>query len=264
MSHDFTSEQLFVLGEGCDLECKAAQGRDGRGELPEDFWRSYSAMANADGGVILLGVQEKPRGQFKAVGLIDAEKLRKALWDNLHNRKQVSANLLSEADVQPIRVDGLTVLQVRVSRADRQQRPVHVGVNPFGGRWLRRYEGDYAADDEAVRRMLAERVEDSRDERVLKGFDFADLDMESVAAYRNRFAAVRPGHVWTELPVPEFLERIGAWGKNREESHAGLRVAGLLMFGPRSDPGCAAALHGRLSGAPASQDRTPMDRPAGT
>ncbi len=79
--------------------------------------------------------------------------------------------------------------------------------------------------------MLAERVEDSRDERVLKGFDFSDLDMETVAAYRNRFAAVKPGHVWTDLSVPDFLERIGATGKNREEGYSGLRLAGLLMFG---------------------------------
>ena len=231
MTHDLAAEELLALGESADLECKAAQGRDGRGELPEDFWRSYSAMANADGGLIFLGVEEKPRGQFKAIGLVNLEKVRKALWDNLHNRKQVSVNLLGETDVQPIRVDGTAVLQVRVPRATRQQRPVHLGTNPFGGTWLRRYEGDYRADDEAVRRMLAERVEDSRDERVLEGFDFADLDMESVAAYRNRFAAVRPGHVWTELPVPEFLERIGAWGKNREKGLSGLRVAGLLMFG---------------------------------
>ncbi|KQM77410.1 RNA-binding domain-containing protein [Xylophilus sp. Leaf220] len=231
MNHNLTTEELIALGESADLECKAAQGREGRGELPDDFWRSYSAMANSDGGLILLGVQEKPRGQFKAVGLADLEKVRKALWDNLHNRKQVSTNLLGESDVQPIRVDGESVLQVRVPRATRQQRPVHLGANPFGGTWLRRYEGDYAADDEMVRRMLAERVEDSRDELVLEGFDFVDLDMESVAAYRNRFAAVRPGHVWTELPVPEFLERIGAWGKNREKGISGLRVAGLLMFG---------------------------------
>jgi len=226
------SEDDFAgLAESCDLECKAAQGRDGRGELPEDFWKSYSAMANTDGGVILLGVQEKPRGQFRAVGLSDVERVRKALWDNLHNRKQISINLLSETDIQPIHVAGKTVLQVRVPRATRQHRPVHVGSNPFGGTWLRRFEGDYAADDEAVRRMLAERVEDTRDERVLKGFDFGDLDMDTVAAYRNRFAAAKPGHVWTDLPVPEFLERIGAWGKNREEGYSGLRLAGLLMFG---------------------------------
>ena len=97
--------------------------------------------------------------------------------------------------------------------------------------YLRRYEGDYLADNEAVRRMLAERVEDSRYERILKGFDFTDLDMDTVAAYRNRFAAVKPGHVWSDLPLADFLERIGAFGKNRDEGFTGLRLAGLLMFG---------------------------------
>lgn len=222
---------LASLAESSDLECKAAQGRDGRGELPEDFWKSYSAMANTDGGVILLGIQEKPRGEFRALGLADVEKLRKALWDNLHNRKQVSCNLLSEQAIAPIEIDGKTVLRIQVPRAARQQKPVHVGSNPFGGTYLRRYEGDYAADDETVRRLMAERVEDSRDERVLKGFDFSDLDMDTVAAYRNRFAAVKPGHVWSDLPLPDFLERVGAFGKNREEGFIGLRLAGLLMFG---------------------------------
>ena len=79
--------------------------------------------------------------------------------------------------------------------------------------------------------MLAERVEDSRDERILKNFDFGDLDSDTVASYRNRFAAVKPGHVWTDLAVPDFLERIGAFGKNREDGSTGLRLAGLLMFG---------------------------------
>lgn len=227
----WSAADISALSEACDLECKAAQGRDGRGEVPEDFWKSYSAMANAEGGVILLGVREKPRGHFEALGLGDVERVRKALWDNLHNRKQVSDNLLVESDVQPIDMDGKTVLQVSVPRARRQQRPVHLGGNPFGNTYQRRHEGDYAVDDEVVRRMMAERVEDSRDERVLQHYDIGDLDMESVAAYRNRFAAVRPGHVWAELPMREFLEKVGAWGRNRDEGYGGLRIAGLLMFG---------------------------------
>ena len=231
MSEAFELLELDGLAESCDLECKAAQGRDGRGELPEDFWKSYSAMANTEGGIILLGVQEKPRGQFRAVGLADVERVRKAIWDNLHNRKQISVNLLAEAQVRPVLLDDKIILRVEVPRASRQLRPVHLTSNPFGGTYLRRHEGDYPADDEAVRRMLAERVEDSRDERVLKGFGFSDLDMDSVAAYRHRFTAVKPGHVWSDLPVPEFLERIGAFGKNREEGYEGLRLAGLLMFG---------------------------------
>lgn len=231
MNEGMTLDKLSILAESVDLECKAAQGRDGRGELPEDFWKSYCAMANSDGGVIWLGIQEKPRGQFCALGLLDVERVRKALWDNLHNRKQVSINLLAEHHIVPVVIDGKTVLRVEIPRAARHIKPVYLGVNPLGGTYARRYEGDYAVDDETVRRMLAERVEDSRDERILKGYDYSDLDMGTVAAYRNRFAAVKPGHVWTDLPVSEFLERIGAWGKSREEGHSGLRLAGLLMFG---------------------------------
>lgn len=231
MSESMTLDDVAALAERVDVECKSALGREGRGELPDDFWRTYCAMANGEGGVVWLGIQEKPRGQFTAVGLADVERVRKALWDNLHNRKQVSSNLLTEAHVQPVDVEGRTVLRVEVPRAPRRAKPVHLGSNPFGGTYVRRHEGDYTADDEDVRRMLAERVEDSRDERILKGFDFGDLDMDTVSAYRNRFAAARPGHVWADLGVPDFLERIGAWGKNREEGTNGLRLAGLLMFG---------------------------------
>ena len=231
MTQEISLDDVSTLAESVDLECKAAQGRDGRGELPEDFWKSYCAMANSDGGVIWLGIEEKPRGQFQALGLANPEKVRKALWDNLNNRKQVSLNLLSDEQIQPVWVSGKTVLRIEVPRAARTAKPVHVGSNPMGGTYLRRYEGDYLADYEAVRRMLAERVEDSRDERILKGFDFTDLDLDTVAAYRNRFSAVKPGHVWTDLPAPAFLERIGAFGKNREDGSIGLRLAGLLMFG---------------------------------
>jgi ATP-dependent DNA helicase RecG len=231
MNERLTMDDVVLLAESADLECKAAQGANGKGELPADFWKSYSAMANAQGGVILLGVREKPRGVFRVVGLANVERVRKALWDNLHNPKQISINLLAEQHIHPVEVEDKTVLRVEIPRASRQQRPVHLGSNPFGGTFLRRHEGDYQADDETVRRMLAERVEDSRDERVLKGFDFADLDMDSVTAYRNRFSAIKPGHVWLDLALPEFLERIGAFGRNREEGYSGLRIAGLLMFG---------------------------------
>ena len=128
MSQRLTMEDIALLAEAVDLECKAAQGRNGQGELPADFWPTYSAMANTEGGVILLGVQEKPPGLFQAVGLAQVERVRKPLWDNLHNQKQVSVNLLAEQAVQPVLLAGRTVLRVDVPRASRQQRPVHVGA----------------------------------------------------------------------------------------------------------------------------------------
>ena len=45
-----TLSDIAAFYESVDLECKAAQGRDGAGELPLSFWETYSAMANAEGG----------------------------------------------------------------------------------------------------------------------------------------------------------------------------------------------------------------------
>jgi len=54
-----TLEDIATLSETLGLECKLAAGRDGKGQLPADFWPTYSAFANSRGGIILLGVQEK-------------------------------------------------------------------------------------------------------------------------------------------------------------------------------------------------------------
>ena len=78
---------LTLLRESVALEYKLALGRDGKGALPEDFWPSYSAMANTDGGLIILGVRER-KGQFEAVGIEDVAKVRTELFNNLNNARR--------------------------------------------------------------------------------------------------------------------------------------------------------------------------------
>ncbi|MEY4909714.1 MAG: hypothetical protein RL260_3432, partial [Pseudomonadota bacterium] len=106
-----TTSDLALLRESSTLECKLANGRDGKGAVPDDFWPTYSAMANTDGGVLLLGVRER-KGRFELVGVENPDKLRTELFNNLNNRQKVSVNLLTDADVQEHTLDGKALLVV--------------------------------------------------------------------------------------------------------------------------------------------------------
>lgn len=224
-------DDLSLLRESVDLECKLAVGRDGKGAVPEDFWPTYCAFANTAGGVIVLGLRER-KGVFEVVGIQDVAKVRRELFDGLNNPQKVSVNLLTDASVQEVVLDGRTILVVDVPRATRKQRPVHRTPNPFLGHSYRRLnDGDRSLPDEDVRRMIAEQVEDSRDTRILTGYGMDDLCTETFRAYRQVFANRDPGHPWNALEDGEFLQRIGAWRRDRENDQAGLTLAGLLMFG---------------------------------
>ncbi|MFT0183498.1 helix-turn-helix domain-containing protein [Pseudomonas benzopyrenica] len=109
----YAPADLELLRESIDLECKLAAGRDGKGALPEDFWPTYSAFANTGGGIVVLGAREK-KGQFQLEGIANPAKVRKELFDNLNNRKQVSANLLSDDSVREIVLDGRTLLLIEI------------------------------------------------------------------------------------------------------------------------------------------------------
>jgi len=224
-------EELSLLRESVSLECKLAGGRDAKGALPADFWPSYSAMANTDGGMIVLGLRER-KGRFELAGIENITKVRTELFNNLNNRQKVSLNLLTDIDVQERQIDGKVILLIDIPRASRQQRPVHLTANPLNGNTYRRInESDVPLSDEEVKRMLAEQVEDSRDDRIMVGFGLADLNSETLRSYRQVFATRDPGHPWNTLDDREFLRHIGGWRRNRETGEAGLTMAGLLMFG---------------------------------
>lgn len=98
-------DDVVMLRESVSLECKAAQGRDGKGHLPEDFWPTYSAMANTDGGTVILGLREHKNGRFEVVGIADPAKVRSSLFTTLNNHNKVNKNLLKDNDVQELTIE---------------------------------------------------------------------------------------------------------------------------------------------------------------
>lgn len=190
-----TLNDITLLRESLVLECKAAQGISGQGEVPKDFWPTYSAMSNAHGGLVILGIQEKS-GVFSVLGLKDINKVRSDLFNILNNPGKVSINLLRDSDAQELELDGKLVLILSIPQAGRKDKPVYLNGQPLGNTYRRLNDGDRKCDDTTVKRMLAEQVQDSRDTYICNRYGLNDIDLESLHAFRNQFASNKPGHPW--------------------------------------------------------------------
>ncbi|HAV1325891.1 TPA: putative DNA binding domain-containing protein [Vibrio parahaemolyticus] len=221
---------LQTLSESAELEFKLAQGQDGKGKLPDDFWPTYSAMANTRGGYVVLGVREK-KGQLTLAGIEAIEVVRKQLFDIAGNSGKVNINLLTDDNVQVVSIDGKSLLVIEIPAARRDQKPVYLKNQPIKETYTRLHEGDHRCSEEQVKRMMAEQVEDSRDDKILTGFDFTDIDMDSLKAYKNLFAVAKPQHPWLELDLFELFKKLGGWRKDRQAGVEGITLAGVLMFG---------------------------------
>ena len=146
-------DSLGPLAEGVRLECKLAQGRHGQGELPRDFWPTYSAFANTQGGVVLLGVREH-EGRFSVAGIPEPERLRRELLDGLENPARVSVNLLGEDDLQLVRIDGKTLLRVRIPEAPAALKPVYLNGDVLNNTYRRVDSSDMRLTPDEVRTWL--------------------------------------------------------------------------------------------------------------
>jgi len=165
-------------------------------------------------------------------GVTDPQRIITDLFNVINNRQKVSVNLLTDEHISTITLEGKTFVRVEVPGANRKQKPVFLNGNPFQGNTYRRlHEGDRHCDDETVKRMLVEQVEDERDTRILSGFGMEDIEMESLLVYRQRLRDAKPGHPWLDLGDKDFLQRIKGWRRDRQSGEEGLTMAGLLMFG---------------------------------
>jgi len=224
-------EDIAALKESVDVECKLATGQDGKGKLPKDFWETYSAFANTHGGDVFLGIRERADGQFELAGIAQPGKILDDLWTTLNNPQKVSCNLLRDRWVNVLTIEGQLIVHIHIPQATRKQCPVYIKGNPLQGTYKRFNSTDQLQNEESVRRMLAEQVEDTRDGEILPGYGLDDLDLESFNQYRQLYINRQPDHPWNQLDAQDFLYRIGGWRKDRETGRSGLTRAGLLMFG---------------------------------
>ena len=251
--------------EGTDVEYKGA-----RGGLPRSLWETYSAFANTEGGTLWLGISQKASG-LDVHGVEHAERLIADFWNTVNNRGKVSRSLLKASDVTTVPLEDApahALVRIAVPRANRRERPVFLGADPFRGTYRRNHEGDYLCTEEEVRRMFADQSEEPPDSRILVDFNMDDLHGESIKQFRNRFSSREPNHPWLLEDDTGLLNKLGGWRTDRATGRGGLTLAGLLMFGkgeaiaaPESLPGFQLDYRERLSDDPSLRwtDRVTLD-----
>ncbi len=204
-----------------------------KGGLPNALWESYSSFANCYGGVIILGVEENKDGSWKTTGLnaYEKNKLIKDFWDTINNRKKTNINILRDEDIETYNVDGDLIIVIYVPMAKREEKPVYINDDLFGGTYRRNHEGDYKCTRIQVKAMLRDQTENTIDMEVLDDTPMEDLNYETIRGYRNRHRSLKAGHPFERLSDDEYLRSIGAAAISREDKKLHPTAAGMLMFG---------------------------------
>lgn len=133
------------------------EAKEALGGLPESLWETYCAFANAEGGVILLGVGENPDHSFRVLELPDPQWLLEDFYAILNDPMKVSVNLLTDEDVQVIREDGKCIIAIFVPEASPAQKPVHLANDPWRHTYRRVGEADKRCSVADVEVMFASR-----------------------------------------------------------------------------------------------------------
>lgn len=158
-------------------------------------------------GVIILGIKEDKETKICSLeGLENANNILKDFWNTINNNEKVSCNILNDDYIEVTKIEDKTIVVINIPSANRQNKPVYINNNPITGTYKRYHDGDYKCNKKEVKVMFSESAEESKDEMILKEFDFNNIDKK-------------------------FLYMIGAVDRGSDK----LTLAGLLMFGYNRD-----------------------------
>lgn len=234
-SKRLTEADIKQLRESNRIEAKEATDK-----LPRSLWDTYSSFANSDGGLILLGVSENASHELNVKGVSDADKLIRDFWNTINDRSKISATVLSDDDVSVHHGDNGTFIAIHVPRADRESMPVFVGPDAFSkekhnGTFRRNNEGDFHCDKDEILAMIRDQSDKPLDLRIIEDCTIDALNKETISSYRRDLLRSYPKHPWHSLDNTDFLMRLQAVSRGKDDGQPHPTVAGLLMFGNEYD-----------------------------
>ncbi|MFD3684548.1 ATP-binding protein [Nocardiopsis sp. NPDC058631] len=211
-------EKLRRLG-GDNYTCEVKKSQK---DLPASTWETISAFANAQGGMIILGVEEK-KG-FAITGVDEPAKIEANL-----------AGVCSEME-PPVRAEiishefnGKHIITCKIPPTPRDQRPCHKkSLGPWAGSRLRVSDGDRKLTDYEVSILLSNRSEQKQDLNPVPEAAFTDLDQTIINGFLRRVRETKSS-IFSRIEDREALRMLNVLVPHGEDLVPSL--AGLLAFG---------------------------------
>ncbi|MBF7105074.1 putative DNA binding domain-containing protein [Pediococcus pentosaceus] len=212
--------------ENYHLEYKTAKK-----SVPKDFWETYSAFANTDGGKVIFGISEENKFQYKLVGVTDPDKIKTDLLNQLGDSAKVSTNLVDEKDVKIITKANKKLVEITIKPANYEKKPVYLN-NQLGNAYVRVGDGDRKIKPEQLKYLIANSSEHI-DNELLDNYTIADLNTADIDNYRNILIKNTGNDKLKNLSYEQFLFEIGAIkiDRNNNNRDKKLTVGALLFFG---------------------------------
>jgi len=193
-----------------------------QGGLPTSIWETISAFANAEGGTIILGVDEK--NDFRVVGVRDAGAIERDLASVCHDLEPTV-----RADIQTLFVADKAIVVAEIPPVARDQRPCHKrSLGPWYGSRYRVADGDRKLTDYEISVLLANRVHQQHDLSPMLRASRDDLDSNAIDGFLRRIRDTR-GAIFLGMDDERALEMLNVL--TRHDERLVPTLAGLLAFG---------------------------------
>ncbi|MBM4081894.1 MAG: AAA family ATPase, partial [Planctomycetes bacterium] len=202
-------------------ERSTVEFKEARQALPGSLFETVCAFLNRDGGVILLGVNN--RGEVVGVEPSAVERLSADIVNLSNNPQKLDPPFILAPSA--VEVEGKQALVLQVPASSQVHRCVGVVYD-------RGQDGDFRVQEPVRIAEIVNRKRGYRTEQVVyPHLKLSDFDRSVFTKARSWIRAINPGHPWLRLSNQAMLVKAGLWRSDPIARAEGYTLAAVLLFG---------------------------------